>query len=154
MESYYLFAKKFRNEYYEYIIVGIIYLVIVLALGITSFFIHDMFYIFLVTIVPIPISFLVIYFVLGFPVKKAYFKQVKIENNIIEVVYKGKTIFTMDLLKARKSFVKVRIGREREDFLVIHNDSPLVRHDMKFIWKSKDVLFINNKELIELLMKQ
>ena len=146
----YIYNKKIRNNYYDYIYVFIILIVIEIAFAIATVFINELL---VCCLIMIPLFFMCP--IIIFIDKRKYFRKAIIKDNIITVYYGEKIVNSMDLSKVRKSSVKVLVpygkGYEKYDFIVLHNESPLVNHNMKLYGFKKELIYINNPVLIEAL---
>ena len=146
----YIYNKRIRNNYYDYIYIFVILIVIEITFAIATVFINE-----LLVCCLIMLPLLLMYPIIMSIDKRKYFRKAIIKDNIITVYYGEKIVNSMDLSKVRKSSVKVLVpygkAYEKNDFIVLHNESPLVKHNMKLYGFKKELIYINNPVLIEAL---
>ena len=146
----YIYNKRIRNNYYDYIYIFVILIVIEITFAIATVFINE-----LLVCCLIMLPLLLMCPIIMSIDKRKYFRKAIIKDNIITVYYGEKIVNSMDLSKVRKSSVKVLApygkAYEKNDFIVLHNESPLVKHNMKLYGFKKELIYINNPVLIEAL---
>ena len=144
----YIYNKNVRSNYYGNLYLSIILIAIEAAFIICAIYIKELLICCLIMAPFLPICLIIIY-----ADKRMYFRKATINGNIITVYYGEKAVNFMDLSKVRKSSLKVLVpfgrGYTEYDFIVLHNESPLVKNKMKLYGFKKELIYINNPQLIE-----
>ena len=144
----YIYNKNVRSNYYGYLYLSIILIVVEIAFAICTVFINELLICCLIMALLLPICLIILY-----AEKRIYFRKATIKDNIITVYYGEKIVNSMDLSKVRKSSLKVLVpfgtGYTECDFIVLHNERPLVKNKMKLYGFKKELIYINNPQLIE-----
>lgn len=150
--SYYLLEKELRN-YFNVLVFATFVLWICLISLMVCFFItfHFVFAIFLVLFAIVTIAGTV-----SIPLcYKAYYKRIDIVDGNIKVFLRNKYQYSIDLEQVRKSIVNVRFVEGKyntiKKCMVIHSGNSLVKNNMKFYWNKRDLLYVQEPELIECL---
>ena len=144
----YIYNKNVRSNYYGYLYLSIVLILIEAAFIICTIFVNELF---ICCLIMAPL--LLICPIILYAEKRMYFRKATIKDNIIIVYYGEKVVNSMDLSKVRKSSLKVLVpfgtGYTEYDFIVLHNESILVKNKMKLYGFKKELIYINNPQLIE-----
>ena len=150
--EHYLFDKELRATFKEELIALCVLLIGCITFAILSFF---------------QLAFLIVFVMLLFVVivgsigcvfyQKRYHRKATIKDGCINVYFNKKFVFSINLYENQKSVVNVNFfqGRYRvqKKCIVIHKGYELVKNGMKFYCLNKDLLYVQNPELISIIEK-